>query len=229
MPLSVRSRYADWAGRSHGPSESGVQHELHGPLHKTGCGLAEAGQPEEKLTNKLLNACQKTERERNPLRAAPQASSTSSSSSSGPTDTFSTRWGAGGRFHTDHCTSSSSSRLRRCLSFSQALLWTLFFRPSWSARFAPCTRFLLRCQMMMMMFNGIRSSFFPGVMFSKFVWKDNKILPKVASSCSQFMRPYHAVLVQELAQILFSYHVSVVNSIIMRGEAPVKSLESLFV
>lgn len=82
MSLSVRSRYADRAGRSHGPSESGVQHGLYGPLYKTGCGLAEAGQPKEKLTNKLPNACKK--RKKKPLRAAPsEASSTSSTSSRG--------------------------------------------------------------------------------------------------------------------------------------------------
>lgn len=57
-------RNADRAGHSYRPIEPNVKYELYGPLHETGCPLAEAGQPEGKVTNDLLlNACK-------PLRAA---------------------------------------------------------------------------------------------------------------------------------------------------------------
>lgn len=54
--ISVHFRYAARAGHSYGPSEPDIQYELYGPLYKTGCRLAEAGQPKRKLTNKL-DAC----------------------------------------------------------------------------------------------------------------------------------------------------------------------------
>lgn len=51
-------RYADRAGHSYGPPEPDVKHELYGLLYKTGCPLAEAGQPKDKVTNNLLlDAC----------------------------------------------------------------------------------------------------------------------------------------------------------------------------
>lgn len=57
---SVCFRYADRVGHSYRPIEPDVKHELYGPLYETGCPLAEARQPEGKVTNNLLlflNAC----------------------------------------------------------------------------------------------------------------------------------------------------------------------------
>lgn len=125
--------------------------------------------------------------------------------------------GGGGRFHTDHCT-SSSSRLRRCLLFLSGTFMNFVFS-SVTIRTFHASHSLPAALSDDDDVQWNQVLFFSGVIFSKFVWKDNKILPKVASSCSQFMRPYHAVSVQELAHILFSCHISAVNSSIMSGQS----------
>lgn len=51
--ISVCSRHADRAGHRYGPTEPDVKYELHGPLHETGCPLAEDGQPKGEVTNNL--------------------------------------------------------------------------------------------------------------------------------------------------------------------------------